>query len=117
MAAVTEIRRALAARLVVLELAVQVAPAQVDYKPLELAQQFAVRVMAGSLGDERAEELLDELIEPEGERSVKQLLEADSTIDGLVIDATVTRCTGWQTFPHPDGTAAIGATWTVNTIT
>ena len=117
MTGVTEIRRALAGALAVLDLTVQVAPAQVDYKPRELHQAFVVRVLTGPIGDSRAEDLLDELIEPEGDRSVKQLLEADATLAGLVAHATVARCTGWQTFPQHDASVAIGATWTVTTLT
>jgi len=116
MASPTEIRRAISALLDSLDgVDVQVAPAAVEYGARELHQAFAVRILTGPAGDEAAELLLDELIAPDGGRSVKRLVETDPTLGGLVTDTTVTRCTGWQLFPRGD-MAAVGATWTVSTL-
>lgn len=116
MASSTEIRRALAALLAVLDVGdVSVAPGEIAYEPGVLRQRFAVRAITGLPGDEQAEATLDELMEPEGARSIKALLEADHTLGGLVADVTVTRCTGWQLF-RIDDHDAIGATWTVSTL-
>lgn len=96
---------------------VRVAPGPVEYDPcggIDTAA-FVVRAIVGLAGDEHAENTLDELIQPEGARSIKALLEADHDLGGLVVDTAVTRCTGWQLFRQGEHDA-LGATWTVNTL-
>jgi uncharacterized Rossmann fold enzyme len=113
----TDVRRALAARLACLDgVEAHVAPAETDYSSQGLDRmRFNVRIVVGPVGVEQAEGLLDELIAAEGDRSVKALLEADRRLDGLVADLDVPRCSGWQTFRR-EGHDAIGATWTVTTL-
>lgn len=114
-------RRALAATLEPLHaspgLTLRVASGPVEYAAVGFDRLgFNVQAVAGLAGDEDAENLLDELIARDGARSVKTLLEADPELGGLVSDTAVVRCTGWQLYRQGDHDA-IGATWTVHTLT
>lgn len=74
---------------------------------------FNVLVTTGMIGDPEAEDRMDELLDPEG--GIRRLLESDRTLDGLVSDVAVKRCSGYQTFPGKDAgaLALLGATWFV----
>lgn len=111
MASPTEVRRAIAARLEGLE--VRVTPAPVDYATdngFDCAR-YTVRVKAGP-DTEATCELLDRLHDPDHPESIKQRLEADSTLDGLVGHLQVVKASGYQLFPGD----VLGATFTIQTL-
>jgi hypothetical protein len=113
MASPTAVRRALAALLDGLD--VRVTPAPVDYatdRGFDKAQ-YMVRVRVGSAESEAVAESLDRLLDPDDDTSIKQRLEADRTLDGLVSNVQVVKSSGYQIFP-PDG--VLGATFTVQVL-
>ncbi len=57
---------------------------------------FTVQAVTGTVTDEGAQAMLDELLSPEGDRSVKQAIETDTTLGGAVHDLRVTAATGYQ---------------------
>lgn len=114
MASLTEIRRALAARLDNLDGQVTVRPGPTEYgrvKGFE-AQRFTLRIVVTD--DDGT--LLDELLEPAGERSVRERLTADYTLGGLVADVRIISSSGHQLYQHQDG-PRLGAEWTVEVLT
>lgn len=117
MASTTQVRRALAARLH--DLQCRVTPAGTDFATDRgfHTTKFQVRVLAGP-DDEETAEALDLLLDSDGDRSIKQRLEADPTLDGLVNNVQVVKATGYQLFPPvvPDGPQVLGATFTVQTL-
>jgi hypothetical protein len=118
MASPTEVRRAIAARLD--DLDVRVTPAPVEYSTdngLDRAQ-YTIRVRVGADGDPQAEELLDQLHDPDDPVSIKQRLEADRTLGGLVSHLVVIKASGYQLYPSPvpGEPLVLGATFTVQTL-
>lgn len=111
MSRVTEIRRALAA----LAEGSTVAPGPTEYAPgngLDRCR-FDVLLLVGPSDDEDAQARLDELIAPSG---LKELLERDRSLGGLVSDLAVARCSGWQIHRRAGG-EQLGATWSVDVLT
>lgn len=79
---------------------------------------FNVMITVGPIGDRGAEALLDEMLDPNV--GLRVALEANRTLDGLVSDTVVRKCSGYQTFPGPTfpdgrcpGPDLLGATWHV----
>jgi hypothetical protein len=108
----TEVRRAIAARLD--DLDVRVTPAPIDYATdngFDRAQ-YTIRVRAGA-DTEPSAELLDQLMDPGDPASIKQRLEAEPTLGGLVSHLQVVKASGYQLFPPGD---VLGATFTVHTL-
>lgn len=61
--------------------------------------RFKVRALIGSVLEESAQRIVDDLLDTAGENSIKAVLESDRTLDGLVDDVTVEQSTGYRTYP------------------
>lgn len=72
-----------------------------------------VQAFVAFTSDTDSQQLLDELLDPDGERSVKQAVESDPTLGGLVDDLQVTETTGYRVFQRSDNTAMLTADWNV----
>jgi len=78
------------------------------------AWQIMLRVMVGSVGDIAAQQLLDQMIEPTGQTSIKAAVERDYTLAGQVFDVTATDCSGYRQYtPTPGSAPVMGADWTI----
>lgn len=97
--------------------------ADVRRGPVEYDQAFQqgvthwtmlVRVFVAGAQDKGAQANLDSYLSPEGDRSIKQAIESDPTLGGLVSDLQVTEATGEQTYTI-EGRADpfLGSEWTV----
>lgn len=134
MASLQEIREGLAAALVPLEgvqqsayvlwnptpPAADVAPEGVDYhQAMESGSKWKliVRVFVGAISDIGAQKRLDLYLAEEGAESVKALIEADSTLGGVVDDLIVTKCSGYRAYERAGGQPVVGAEWTVEIFT
>lgn len=71
--------------------------------------QLNVRVYVADVNDQGASMLLDEFIDPDGDRSVKSFLESDTTLGGLVQDLNVVRSTGEQVYVRDSGGPLLGS--------
>jgi hypothetical protein len=114
----TEVRRALEQRAGALHRGaiIDVTPQNVEYEAGGTGTHRAayfVTVLVGQPQHEAVRQKLDELMAPE---AVKAALERGRTLDGLVTDIQVTKCTGYQ-LHRRDETDLLGATWTVVTLT
>jgi len=97
----TEIRRAVASQLSELPCAVKVALGEANYDN-DPAKRLIVGVTVGPPSPE-AEELLDILLEPDGEHSVRATLEANVSLGGVVAEVYVIGHSGYRIYPSPDG--------------
>ena len=81
------------------------------------SQGVLVQALVGVPSDIGAQITLDRFLDVDGAHSVKAILEAARpgpvTLGGLVNDLAVVSCTGYRQIPRPDGTAYLGAEWTV----
>lgn len=75
-----------------------------------------VQVFVGVVSDIGAQKRLDPMLAPAGETSVKEAIEADASLGGLVDDLQVVSCTGYRTYPRPTGDAVLGAEWRVHVL-
>jgi len=110
----TRIRRALEATVKDLDARVTVAPAGAEYDSRVTRADYDITVIVG-IDTEEAREYLDALLTDDGQRSVRARLQTDATLGGLVSDITVTKRSGYRTYPTADR-PQLGATW-VATIT
>lgn len=113
----TAIRHALAATLTGHD--VTVVPAAIEYDKQPGIDRFrfdVTVVIPGSPDDPVTQAAMDDMLAPAGALSVKSALEADPTLDGLVIDLHVARSTGYRVFKR-DEQDRLGAVWTVETTT
>jgi hypothetical protein len=74
---------------------------------------FTVVAYVALLTDQGAQMLLDEYLAPTGSKSLKQALEVDTTLGGLVQALHVTEATGEQAYPRENGGPVLGSQWTV----
>lgn len=64
------------------------------------------------VSDIGGQQLLDEMLDPDGPNSVRQAIEADSTLGGTVADLIVTKASGYRVFVIA-GMQKLGSQWTV----
>lgn len=74
--------------------------------------EMVVRAVAQNL-DRNGQEFLDELCDPSGARSVKTLLEADQTLDGLARGVLVGRMENYQEYVFEGRAASWGCEFVV----
>ena len=81
---------------------------------------FTVQVFVSEAGgDENAQELLDEYLEPYGPRSVKAVLEEPDepggsvTLGGVIDDLVVVRTEGYRVYAREGRAALLGSEWIV----
>ena len=131
MSDISDIREALATALLVIpgmqisawQLANATPPcAQIARGPVEYDQAmqggvhrptFTVTAYVALVSDKGSQMLLDRFLSADGDRSVKQALEADRTLGGLVQDLHVTGATGEQPYARDQGGPVLGSDWTV----
>lgn len=76
-----------------------------------------VEAFVASNSEIGAQQRLDKMLASSGAESVKEALEADGTLGGIVSDVTVTRTTGYRQYQLPAGQGpALGAQWTVEVL-
>jgi hypothetical protein len=74
---------------------------------------FTITVYVGLVSDIGAQLLLDRYLAPDGDLSVKQALEADTTLGGLVQALHVTGASGEQPYNRDQGGPVLGTDFTV----
>ena len=79
--------------------------------------RFHVQAYFGISSDIGAQKALDQLLASTGPTSVKAAIESDPTLGGIVAQAVVEDCLGYQEYARPDGASAFGAEWRVRVIT
>lgn len=63
--------------------------------------KMAVRALVGTIADQGAQILMDQMLDPAGAKSVKAAIESDRTLGGLVSDLVVERHNGYQLMKNP----------------
>lgn len=75
---------------------------------------YFVEVFVAEVSDIGAQDVLDDYLEPDGPLSVKEALELDRTLGGLVDSLQVTGTSGYRRYLRTDGSSPVlGAQWTV----
>jgi len=96
--------------------------AQISRGPVEYDQAmqggvhrptFTVTAYVALVSDQGAQRLLDRYLAADGDLSIKQALESDRTLGGLVQDLHVTGATGEQPYARDQGGPVLGSDWTV----
>lgn len=93
-------------------------PATIEYdhafqRGLDVETYF-VEVFVAEVSDIGAQDVLDDYLEPDGPKSVKEALEVDRTLGGLVDSLQVTATSGYRRYLRTDGSSPVlGAQWTV----
>ena len=78
---------------------------------------FTLRAYVAEMGDQAAQQLLDRFLEPSGGLSVKEAVEVDGSLGGLVSDASVVSMNGYTQYQVEGVTGVVlGAEWTVNVL-
>ncbi len=72
-----------------------------------------VQAFVGLASDQGAQQLLDEFLSADGDNSVKQALEGDVTLGGIVQSLHVTNASGEQVYVRDQGGPVLGSEWTV----
>lgn len=75
---------------------------------------FVVQALVGEQTDRGAQELLDEFLAPAGDKSIKEAIESDRTLNGVVDDLRVTRVDSYREYAVNNRLAALGAEWRVS---
>lgn len=76
--------------------------------------QFTIQAFVAEMGDQAAQQLLDRFLEPSGGYSIKEAVEVDGTLGGLVADASITSMNGYTRYQVEGVTGPVlGAEWTV----
>lgn len=96
----------------------QVTPIEIDYdQTFQRGRdlwKFRITVLVGTPTDIGAQKQLDRFCDPFGPESVKEIVEQDPTLGGVVTDLIVRSCTGWQLFERSGQPPALGASWEVD---
>jgi hypothetical protein len=75
---------------------------------------ITLRALIGEVSDIGSQQLLDQLLEPNGATSMKAAVESDYTLGGLVYNVTAKTCSGYRQYqPTPTSAPVIGAEWTL----
>lgn len=94
---------------------IEVMPDETDYdKTFQRGTDrwfLKVRAFVGKPSDIGAQKRLDEMLASSGPLSVKANIEVDCTLDGVVDDLRVTKCSGYRTYGQQPG--VLGAEWVV----
>lgn len=74
---------------------------------------FTVTAYVALVSDQGAQMLLDRYLAADGDLSIKQALESDRTLGGLVQDLHVTGASGEQPYARDQGGPVLGSDWSV----
>ena len=78
---------------------------------------FTVRAYVAEMNDVGAQQLLDRFLEPSGGLSVKEAIEVDGSLGGLVDDASVVSMSGYTQYQIDGVTGPVlGAEWSVEVL-
>ena len=77
---------------------------------------FTIRAFVGTLTDQGAQVLLDRMLEPSGGISIKEAVELDGTLGGLVDDCSITSVSGYTQYQTENSGVLLGAEWTVQVL-
>ncbi len=114
MSATTDIRRALAAA--VADIAPQAVVLAGEKRYDDPKRKFALRITVGSPTDEEAVGRLDQMLDDDGELSIKAALELADP-QGAFSSLWVARNSGHRLFPGPSpAEPLLGAEWTVHVL-
>lgn len=80
------------------------------------ALRFTVRAYVSTNIDRAAQVRLDWMLAGSGDYSVKQAVEADMTLGGLVDNARVSENMGYRRFVREQGHTLLGSEWTVEVV-
>lgn len=75
---------------------------------------LTLTVIAGSPTDIGSQTRMFEYLDPGSGRSIKEVIEADRTLGGLVDDIRVRACTGWRQRTVADQPAQLAASWYID---
>ena len=75
--------------------------------------EVLVQAFVSLVSDIAGQMKLDRLLTSTGSTSMKEAIESDPTLGGVIDDLRATRCSGHQIFRRLDNTQVIGATWYV----
>jgi hypothetical protein len=78
--------------------------------------RFTVQAFVPFTNDAAPQILLDGFLNPSGSTSVKQALEQDSTLGGVVADVNVVSMSGYKVYVRDGGGPVLGAEWRVEII-
>lgn len=111
MSRTTEIRQALEAA--VAEITTDARAMSAGTKYDEGVEQFSLRVLLGDPEDSELVERLDEMLDNEGERSIRVALEDDPDLGGALNSLYVVRHSGHRLYPVGQS-LVLGAEWLIN---
>jgi len=74
---------------------------------------LTITAYVAQISAQGAQALLDRFLEEDGVYSIKQAVEADTTLGGLVQDLHVTGATGETSYAREQGGPVLGSNWTV----
>jgi hypothetical protein len=74
---------------------------------------FIVQGFVGMPSDIGAQQRLDTLLASTGAASLKENVESDCTLGGIVDDLRVETTTGYRVYPRPQAEPVLGAEWRV----
>lgn len=94
----------------------EIVPARIEYdhagsRGLDV-YVVTVRVFVGLASDVGAQKQLDEFLDKDGTSSVKEAIESDPTLGGVVDDLSVKSSSGYRVF-EAGGRPVLGAEWDV----
>ena len=72
-----------------------------------------VQAFVSLVSDLGGQQKLDRLLRSSGSASMKEAIESDPTLGGIIDDLRVRSCTGHQLYQKDANTMVIGAQWTV----
>lgn len=77
---------------------------------------LTVQLFVALATDIGAQERLDAYLAASGSQSVKAAIESDRTLGGAASDVRVESSSGYHTYLKPDGVGVLGAEWTVRVL-
>jgi hypothetical protein len=78
--------------------------------------KFLVRVFVGLTSDKHAQQRLDLMLAGSGDGSVKEAIEADTTLGGTVDDLRVTSVSGYRIYGAEKASPVLGAEWAIEVL-
>lgn len=76
---------------------------------------LTVQVLVGTISDQGSQELLDQYLASNGPKSIKEAIETDDTLGGIVASLIVQRTTGYRQYQLGAQTV-LGAQWTLSVL-
>ena len=77
---------------------------------------FTIQGFVAFMNDTASQQLLDRMLEPSGGVSVKEAVELDGSLGGLVDDCSITSVSGYKQYVMEDQRVFLGAEWVVEVL-